>query len=280
MPLFNRATNEVTLKLVYYGPGLAGKTTNLCWIHEHAPFRSKGKLVSLATQADLTLFFDFVPLEPATVAGMRPRIQVYTVPGRVFYETTRRMVLEGCDAVVFVADSQASMLDANVEGLRGLRQNLLVNHLDPALPQVIQYNKRDLATALPLALLEAQLNSRGLPHYEAVALEGVGVQETLGGITSLVFERLARPVRGTPATPTPPPARESATDAGARPAGIAPLAAAVVSRAAPRRRTRRRRATAGRPRLGAGPVALPPERPSTGPRNVRRAGRPRARLRA
>jgi CheY-like chemotaxis protein/signal recognition particle receptor subunit beta len=230
MPLFNRATNEVTLKLVYYGPGLAGKTTNLRWIHEHAPCRTRGKLVSFATQADLTLFFDFVPLEPAVVAGMRPRIQVYTVPGQVFYETTRRMVLEGCDAVVFVADSQASMLDANVESLRSLRQNLLVNDLDPALPQVVQYNKRDLATALPLALLEAQLNSRGLPHYEAVAVEGVGILETLGGITSLVFERLARPARVGPLARRP--TAQDPAGAGIPPSGIAAPAADVAARAA------------------------------------------------
>ncbi len=234
MPLFNRATNEVTLKLVYYGPGLAGKTTNLRWIHEHAPLRTRGKLVSLATQSDLTLFFEFVPLEPAAVVGLRPRIQVYTVPGRVFYETTRRMVLEGCDAVVFVADSQASMLDANVESLRRLRQNLLANDLDPALPQVVQYNKRDLATALPLDLLETQLNSRGLPHYEAVAVEGVGVRETLGGITSLAFERLAQPARGRAlaSRPTLAPVRQPAVAAGTPPEGIAPLAAEKAPRAA------------------------------------------------
>jgi CheY-like chemotaxis protein/signal recognition particle receptor subunit beta len=233
MPLYNRATNEVTLKLVYYGPGLAGKTTNLRWIHEHAPLRKRGKLVSLATQADLTLFFDFVPLEPAPIAGLRPRIQVYTVPGRVFYETTRRMVLEGCDAVVFVADSQASMLDANVESLRGLRQNLLANDLDPALPQVVQYNKRDLSTALPLALLEAQLNPRRLPRYEAVAVEGVGVRETLAGITALVFERLDRPSRPRP-RPAPAaasPGPESASSAGTPEDGIASLAAVAAPRA-------------------------------------------------
>ncbi len=211
--------------------------------------------MSLATQADLTLFFDFVPLEPAAVAGMRPRIQVYTVPGRVFYETTRRMVLEGCDAVVFVADSQASMLDANVESLRGLRQNLLANDLDPALPQVIQYNKRDLATALPLALLEAQLNPRGLPRYEAVAVEGVGVQETLGGITSLVFERLARPVRGDRSAPGRRLRRPRSPPRAPAPrrTGSPPSPPRRSPRAArPRRGPRRRRTAAGRPRPGAG----------------------------
>ncbi len=200
MPLFNRATNEVTLKLVYDGPSFAGKTTNLRWIHGQAPLRTKGRLVSLA-RADTTLFFDFVPLAPELVAGMRPRVQVYTVPGRVSSEASRRLVLEGCDAVVFVADSQASMLEADLAGLASLRQSLLANDLDPA--QVIQYNKRDLATALPLALLEARLNPQGLPHYEAVAAEGVGIQETLAGALSLAFERLERPARRPPVPARP-----------------------------------------------------------------------------
>ena len=117
MALFNHATKEVTAKLVYYGPGLCGKTTNLQWIHENLTFKSKGKLVSLATQNDRTLFFDFLPIELGTIRGMRTRMQIYTVPGQVFYEATRRMVLKGCDAVVFVADSQAAMLDANFESL-------------------------------------------------------------------------------------------------------------------------------------------------------------------
>ena len=131
MALFNHATKEVTAKLVYYGPGLCGKTSNLRWIHDHLTFKSKGKLVSLATQTDRTLFFDFLPVDFGTIRGMRMRMQIYTVPGQVFYEATRRMVLKGCDAVVFVADSQAAMLDANAESQRSLRQNLLVNEIDP-----------------------------------------------------------------------------------------------------------------------------------------------------
>ena len=129
MALFNHATKEVTAKLVYYGPGLCGKTTNLQWIHANLSFKTKGKLVSLATQTDRTLFFDFLPVELGTIRGMRTRMQIYTVPGQVFYESTRRMVLKGCDAVVFVADSQAAMLDANAESLRSLRQNLLINEM-------------------------------------------------------------------------------------------------------------------------------------------------------
>ncbi len=192
MALFNHATKEVTAKLVYYGPGLCGKTTNLQWIHQNLAFKSKGKLVSLATQTDRTLFFDFLPVELGTIRGMRTRMQLYTVPGQVFYESTRRMVLKGCDAVVFVADSQAAMLDANAESLRSLRQNLLVNEIDPAIPFVIQYNKRDLPTALPLSVLNARLNPRNLPAFEAIAFQGVGVEDTLKGITKLLFHWLSR----------------------------------------------------------------------------------------
>jgi mutual gliding-motility protein MglA len=191
MALFNHATKEVTAKLVYYGPGLCGKTTNLQWIHDNLPFKTKGKLVSLATQTDRTLFFDFLPLELGSIRGMRTRMQIYTVPGQVFYEATRRMVLKGCDAVVLVADSQAAMLDANAESLRSLRQNLLVNEIDPAIPQVIQYNKRDLPTALPVAVLNERLNPRNLPCFEAVALKGTGVEETLKGITKQLFQWLS-----------------------------------------------------------------------------------------
>ena len=192
MALFNHATKEVTAKLVYYGPGLCGKTTNLQWIHGNLSFKTKGKLVSLATQTDRTLFFDFLPVELGTIRGMRTRMQIYTVPGQVFYESTRRMVLKGCDAVVFVADSQAAMLDANAESLRSLRQNLLVNEIDPAIPQVIQYNKRDLPTALPLSVLNERLNPRNLPYFEAVAFKGTGVEETLKGITKQLFQWLSR----------------------------------------------------------------------------------------
>ena len=191
MALFNHATKEVTAKLVYYGPGLCGKTTNLQWIHDNLQFRNKGKLVSLATESDRTLFFDFLPVELGTIRGMRTRMQIYTVPGQVFYESTRRMVLKGCDAVVFVADSQAAMLDANFESLQSLRRNLLANEIDPAVPMVIQYNKRDLPTALPISVLNARLNPRNLPVFEAVAFQGAGVEETLRGIPKALFKWLS-----------------------------------------------------------------------------------------
>jgi len=191
MALFNHATKEVTTKLVYYGPGLCGKTTNLQWIHDHLAFKSKGKLLSLATESDRTLFFDFLPVELGTIRGMRTRMQIYTVPGQVFYESTRRMVLKGCDAVVFVADSQAAMLDANFESLQSLRNNLVANEIDPSIPMVLQYNKRDLPTALPISVLNARLNPRKVPFFEAVAFKGIGVEETLRGITKALFQWLS-----------------------------------------------------------------------------------------
>src|SRR5512143_2112144 len=143
MALFNPATGEATARLVYYGPGLAGKATNLRWIHEHLPAGARGKLVAFTAESDATLFFDFLPAELGIVGGLRARVQVYTVPGPRVRESTRRMVLEGCDAVVFVADSQAARLEANAESLRGLRQELLLNGIDPGIPQVVQFNKRD-----------------------------------------------------------------------------------------------------------------------------------------
>ena len=164
MVLFNHATKEVTAKLVYYGPGLCGKTTNLQWVHENVNFKAKGKMLSLATESDRTLFFDFLPVELGTIRGMRTRVQMYTVPGQVFYDATRRMVLKGADAVVFVADSQEAMIEANLESLESLRRNLIANDLDPGLPMVFQYNKRDLPTALPVSALNARLNPRNLPY--------------------------------------------------------------------------------------------------------------------
>jgi len=192
MALLNHATKEITAKLVYYGPGLGGKTTNLQWIHDHLSFESKGKLVSLATQTDRTLFFDFLPVELGTIRGLRARMQIYTVPGQVFYEATRRMVLKGCDAIVFVADSQAAMLDANAESQRSLRQNLLVNEIDPSIPQVIQYNKRDLPTALPFEQMKKALHYKGEPIFEAIANQGTGVFETLKTIAKMVLMELRK----------------------------------------------------------------------------------------
>jgi signal recognition particle receptor subunit beta len=229
MVLFNYSTKELTAKVVYYGPGLCGKTTNLQWIHEKLPIKNKGKMLSLATETDRTLFFDFLPIELGTIRGMKTRIQLYTVPGQVFYNATRRMVLKGADCVVFVADSQDAMLDANIESFENLRENLEVNEIDiDEIPLVIQYNKRDLPNALPVETLNAKLNPRGTPHYEAVAVKGIGVEETLKGVTGLVFRSLAskyggaeaaRPPAAAPkaAPPAPPPPPPKAAAAPPRP---------------------------------------------------------------
>jgi CheY-like chemotaxis protein/signal recognition particle receptor subunit beta len=191
MAIFNQVTKEITAKLVYYGPAFCGKSTNLRWIHEHVAFMGKGELRSLATEADRTLFFDFLPVGFSAIAGMTTRVQIYALPGQVFHDSSRRMVLQGTDAVVFVADSQAALLDANLESLENLRENLIANGLDPALPVVLQHNKRDLQTALPVAVLNARLNPGGLPFHEAVAVRGIGVEDTLKTAAKLIFESLS-----------------------------------------------------------------------------------------
>jgi signal recognition particle receptor subunit beta len=253
MVLFNYSTKELTAKVVYYGPGLCGKTTNLQWIHEKLPIRNKGKMLSLATEADRTLFFDFLPIELGSIRGMKTRIQLYTVPGQVFYNATRRMVLKGADCVVFVADSQEAMIDADLDSLANLKENLEVNEINPdEIPMVLQYNKRDLPNALPVEILNERLNPRNLPYFEAVAMKGIGVEETLKGATTLVFKSLAGkyggeaggpPTMKTGPQPTPAaapaaappraaaPAPTPAPAPAARPAAVAP--AAPVRQAAP-----------------------------------------------
>jgi signal recognition particle receptor subunit beta len=205
MVLFNYSTKELTAKVVYYGPGLCGKTTNLQWVHEKLPIKNKGKMLSLATETDRTLFFDFLPIEIGTIRGMRTRIQLYTVPGQVFYNATRRMVLKGADAVCFVADSQEAMLDANLESYENMRQNLEANEIDPdEIPVVLQYNKRDLPNALPIEILNERLNPHNYPFYEAVAVKGIGVEDTLKAVTKLVFKSLSvRYGDGAPAPSAP-----------------------------------------------------------------------------
>ena len=215
MVLFNYATKELTAKVVYYGPGLCGKTTNLQFIHEKLPIKNKGKMLSLATETDRTLFFDFLPIELGTIRGMKTRVQLYTVPGQVFYNATRRMVLKGADCVVFVADSQEPMLEANLQSFDNLKENLEANEIDPnEIPMVMQFNKRDLPNALPIEILNEKLNPRNHPFFEAVALKGIGVEETLKGATALVFRSLAGKYgEGSPALgargggtgPIPPP---------------------------------------------------------------------------
>jgi len=193
MVLFNYATRELTAKIVYYGPGLCGKTTNLEHIHRSLPANKKSKMLSLATKTDRTLFFDFLPIELGAIRGMKTKIQLYTVPGQVFYDATRKLVLKGADGVVFVADSQKAMMDSNVDSWQNFETNLKENGLDiQTIPLVIQYNKRDLPDVLPVKDLNKKLNARKAPFYEASAIKGQGVQDTLKGITKLVLEALSK----------------------------------------------------------------------------------------
>lgn len=179
MTFIHHAARELHCKLVYYGPGLGGKTTNVRYIHERSDERNRGKLVSLATESDRTLFFDFLPLAVGEVRGFRTRFHLYTVPGQIFYDASRAMILKGADGVIFVADSQRERLDANIECLRDLRENLRMNGKElHSLPYVLQLNKRDTPTALPVPQLEECLRVRDEPIFESVATRGLGVLET------------------------------------------------------------------------------------------------------
>src|SRR5262249_42693305 len=193
MVLFNYATKEITAKIVYYGPGLCGKTTNLQFVYDSLPSNSKSKMLSLSTKTDRTLFFDFLPLDLGKIRGMRTKLQLYTVPGQVYYNSTRQLVLKGADGIVFVADSQDFALDANLESLQNLEDNLKRQGVRiREIPLVMQYNKRDLPNALPVAEMQAEINQLGVPHFESVATTGIGVEETLKGITQLVLAHLIR----------------------------------------------------------------------------------------
>ncbi len=194
MSLVNFTTREITCKIVYYGPGRSGKTRNLQYIYERVPDDRRGRMISLATQTDRTLFFDFLPLDLGQISGFVTRFQLYTVPGQVYYNATRRLVLQGADGIVFVADSQARQLDENVESLQNLQSNLLELGQDVRqVPLVLQYNKQDLPRELVLAPgeMDEALNFRGVPSFAADALRGTGVFETLKSVSELVLRRLA-----------------------------------------------------------------------------------------
>ncbi len=195
MSLVNFTAREITCKIVYYGPGRSGKTTNLHYVYSRVPESRRGRMVSLATQTDRTLFFDFLPIDLGQISGFTTRFQLYTVPGQVYYNATRRLVLQGADGVVFVADSQARQLDENIESLQNLQANLLDHGVDiRGMPLVLQYNKQDLPRELILtsADLDDALNFRSLPSFPADALHGVGVFETLKSISEQVLKRLAQ----------------------------------------------------------------------------------------
>src|SRR5947199_388479 len=202
MVFFNYSTMQMAAKVVYYGPGLCGKTTNLHYIYGHTSGESRGEMVSLETETDRTLFFDLLPIDVGQIAGFNTRIQLYTVPGQVFYNTTRKLVLKGVDGVVFVADSQRAMVQANVESFRNLEENLVEMGLSSdTLPLVLQYNKRDLADICTLDEMNAALNRNDWPWFEASAVTGVGVFETLKGISRQTLMALKKRLgRSEPAT--------------------------------------------------------------------------------
>lgn len=232
MVQINFALKEVNCKIVYYGPGMSGKTTNLEIVHRKAPIANKGDLTSIATEGDRTLFFDFMPLDLGNIAGMRTKFQLYTVPGQVYYNSTRKLVLQGVDGIIFVADSQADKMDENLESLENLRNNLKEygKNVDE-IPMVIQYNKRDMPTALSIADIQAQLNPMGHPHYEAIATTGEGVFPTLKGLSAMVLENLSKEKRAAGAAPRRKSAIPAEIPAGA-PAEAAPAAVSAPTPAA------------------------------------------------
>ena len=262
MVFFNYSTMQMAAKVVYYGPGLCGKTTNLHQIYQHTATESRGEMVSLETETDRTLFFDLLPIDVGSIAGFNTRIQLYTVPGQVFYNTTRKLVLKGVDGVVFVADSQRAMLQANLESFRNLEENLTEMGLTlDTLPIVLQFNKRDLPDICTVDEMNAALNRNNWPWFEASAVSGVGVFETLKGISKHTLlslkKRLGRsdapaavprPAAAAPARPAappsapapapapPPPPRPAAAPAqsGSYPQATAPAAPAAKPVTKPR----------------------------------------------
>ena len=191
MVLINKAINEVTVKLVYYGPGLCGKTTNLEKIYGNPKLENKGKMISMSTETDRTLFFDFMPMELGTIGGQKVRVQLYTVPGQVFYDATRKLVLRGADGVVFVADSQNTMRESNLDSLANLKTNLRINRIDPdKIALVFQYNKRDLPNVHSIEEMSAYLQPGNAPIVEASAITGAGVTATLRAAITKILENL------------------------------------------------------------------------------------------
>ena len=260
MVQINFALKEVNCKVVFYGPGMSGKTTNLEIVHQKAPEENKGELTSISTDGDRTLFFDFMPLDLGNVAGMRTKFQLYTVPGQVYYNSTRKLVLQGVDGVIFVADSDPEKMDENVESYANLIENLEEYGKDVReLPHVIQYNKRDLPNAMPVAEIDSRLNKFGVPTFEAVAYTGEGVFPTLKTLAAMVLESIEKmdgkaPRRAAPTAPKAAPAPKQA----------ATLDAATVPAPAP--------APAPRPRGPARPVGA--RRPAPPPHGAPRRRRP------
>lgn len=192
MSLINYSSREISCKIVYYGPGLGGKTTNIQHVYNRVSPETKGRLVSLATEMDRTLFFDFLPLDLGTIKGFRTRFHLYTVPGQVYYDASRRLILRGVDGIVFVADSLTSRFEANVESIYNLHENLAEHNLKlENVPFALQYNKRDLRDIIPVADLQEELNPSGQPSFEAIATQGVGVFDTLKCVSKMVLRKLS-----------------------------------------------------------------------------------------
>ena len=217
MALLNHAKKELSAKIVYYGPGLSGKTTNLEWIHRKLAPDKRGKLISLETKTDRTLFFDFLPVQIGEISGFRTRFNVYTVPGQIFYNETRRMVLKGVDGIVFVADSQKEMANENLENLKNLAENLRsIGKELSKIPLVIQFNKRDLPNILSVEEMNRLLNAPGLPFFEAVAIKGEGVLTTLTRITRVVADHLRQTLFASPRQNAPAGRPDSETEPAAQ----------------------------------------------------------------
>ncbi len=263
MVSINYSSREVCCKIVYYGPGLSGKTTNLQYVHSKVPGNTRGDLISLATEADRTLYFDFLPINIGTINGFAAKFQLYTVPGQVYYNATRKLVLRGVDGVVFVADSQPDKLDENIESLMNLQENLeeYGYNLDE-MPLVIQYNKRDLPGVMSVAQLEERLNSKGWPYYEASATIGNGVFDTLKLIIKLVLDKAkSAGKRSQPATSETAAATAQPKVAAATPVMSAPTA----STSRPYPTTEPEVAATSRPSVStepSDPVATTPASPS------------------
>jgi signal recognition particle receptor subunit beta len=265
MVQINFALKEVNCKIVYYGPGMSGKTTNLEVVHQKAPEENKGELTSISTDGDRTLFFDFMPLDLGNVAGMRTKFQLYTVPGQVYYNSTRKLVLQGVDGVIFIADSDPEKLQENIESYDNLIENLREYGKDiRELPHVIQYNKRDLPSAMPVEDLDKAMNKFGVPTFEAVAATGEGVFPTLKVLAGMVLESIDRGPGEAKRTSRP------AAKPAAKPAGKPPAKAGAPPAAPQRAGQPRRPAAAGAAPAAAakGPPAAPPA-PARGPQAVR-----------
>lgn len=289
MVQINFALKEVNCKIVFYGPGMSGKTTNLEIVHQKAPEENKGELTSISTDGDRTLFFDFMPLDLGNVAGMRTKFQLYTVPGQVYYNSTRKLVLQGVDGVIFVADSDPEKMPENIESYQNLIDNLTEYGKDiRELPHVIQYNKRDLPNAMSVEEMDRQMNKFGVPTFEAVAYTGEGVFPTLKTLAGMVLEsidrmdsrsskrpaaeapRTAAPAaRGAQPTRTAAPAAQKKPAAAPQRAAAAPAtqraAAAPVTRTAPAKAAAAAPATAATAKLKTPAARTPatPARPTT-----------------